>query len=127
MDRPTNLMVIVARCSWNRCRTGTTSTLMQDRVVERYPVFSQRPARPLVPLGPAPWEDDPDFDLHRHLHRVPSPSPGDDATLQRFVEERIPVPSIAATRCGRPGSSTGTGRGPWCSAGSTTRSPTGSP
>lgn len=93
MDRPNNLMVIVTLMFLESVpRWDDLAALMQHRVVERYPVFSQRPARPLVPLGLASWEDDPDFDLQRHLHRVTLPSPGDDATLQRFVEERIPVP-----------------------------------
>ena len=93
MDRPNNLMVIVTLMFLESVpRWDDLAALMQNRVVERYPVFSQRPARPLVPLGLASWEDDPDFDLQRHLHRVTLPSPGDDSTLQRFVEERIPVP-----------------------------------
>jgi len=93
MDRPNNLMVIVTLMFLESVpRWDDLAALMQNRVVERYPVFSQRPARPLVPLGLASWEDDPDFDLQRHLHRVTLPSPGDEATLQRFVEERIPVP-----------------------------------
>ena len=93
MDRPNNLMVIVTLMFLESVpRWDDLAALMQNRVIERYPVFSQRPARPLVPLGLASWEDDPDFDLQRHLHRVTLPSPGDEATLQRFVEERIPVP-----------------------------------
>lgn len=93
MDRPNNLMVIVTLMFLESVpRWDDLAALMQERVVERYPVFSQRPARPLLPLGLASWEDDPGFDLQRHLHRVTLPSPGDDATLQRFVEERIPVP-----------------------------------
>ena len=92
MDRPNNLMVIVTLMFLESVpRWDDLAALIQRRVVERYPVFSQRPAR-RVPLGLASWEDDPDFDLQRHLHRVSLPSPGDDATLQRFVEERIPVP-----------------------------------
>lgn len=92
MDRPNNLMVIVTLMILESVpRWDDLAALIQRRVVERYPVFSQRPAR-RVPLGLASWEDDPDFDLQRHLHRVTLPSPGDDATLQRFVEERIPVP-----------------------------------
>ena len=93
MDRPNNLMVIVTLMFLESVpRWDDLAELFWDRVIERYPVFSQRPARRLVPLGPSSWEDDPDFDLRRHLHRVTLPSPGDDATLQRFVEERIPVP-----------------------------------
>jgi len=93
MDRPNNLMVIVTLMFLESVpRWEDLAALMQDRVIERYPVFSQRPARPRVPLGLGSWENDPDFDLQRHLHRVTLPSPGDDSTLQRFVEERIPVP-----------------------------------
>lgn len=92
MDRPNNLMVIVTLMFLESVpRWDDLGALVQRRVVERYPVFSQRPAR-RVPLGLASWEDDPDFDLQRHLHRVTLASPGDDATLQRFEEERIPVP-----------------------------------
>lgn len=92
MDRPNNLMVIVTLMFLESVpRWDDLAALIQRRVIERYPVFSQRPAR-RVPLGLASWEDDPDFDLQRHLHRFSLPSPGDDATLQRFVEERIPVP-----------------------------------
>lgn len=92
MDRPNNLMVIVTLMILESVpRWDDLAALIQRRVVERYPVFSQRPAR-RAPLGLASWEDDPDFELQRHLHRFSLPSPGDDATLQRFVEERIPVP-----------------------------------
>lgn len=92
MDRPNNLMVIVTLMFLESVpRWDDLAALLQRRLVERYPVFSQRPD-PRAPLGLASWEDDPDFELQRHLHRVTLPSPGDDATLQRFVEERIPVP-----------------------------------
>lgn len=92
MDRPNNLMVIVTLMFLESVpRWDDLAALIQRRVVEHYPVFSQRPS-PRALLGLASWEDDPDFDLRRHLHRVSLPSPGDDATLQRFVEERIPVP-----------------------------------
>lgn len=92
MDRPNNLMVIVTLMFLESVpRWDDLAALIQRRVVEHYPVFSQRPA-PRALLGLASWEDDPDFELRRHLHRVTLPSPGDDATLQRFVEERIPVP-----------------------------------
>ena len=38
------------------------------------------------------WEDDPDFDLSRHLRRVTLPVPGNEETLQRYVDSRMSVP-----------------------------------
>jgi len=91
MDRPTNLMVIDAvlwfdgAIDWDRL-----TRLVQRRVLDRYPVFRQRPVRSL--LGGSSWVDDPDFDVSRHLLRETLPAPGDHATLQRFVEARMQQP-----------------------------------
>lgn len=40
-------------------------------------------------LTRASWEDDPEFDLSRHVERVRLPAPGDDAALERFISERM--------------------------------------
>lgn len=93
MDRPNNLMVIDGvmwfdePMDWERQRA-----VLQRRIIDRYPVFSQRPVPPSNPLGMPHWEDDPDFDLNRHLRRVKLRSPGNQASLQRFVERRMSVP-----------------------------------
>ena len=93
MDQPNNLMVIDgvmwfdARIDRDRIRA-----LLQRRLLDRYPVFSQRPVPASTPLGMTHWEDDPDFDLDRHLRRVMLPPPGDDEALQRYVEQRMSVP-----------------------------------
>lgn len=93
MDRPDNLMVIDIvvwfdePVDWERF-----AEVARLRLVERYPVFTQRPVPPTTPLGLPHWEDDPGFDLDRHLHRVTLPAPGDRLALQRYVEEQMPTP-----------------------------------
>src|SRR6478609_1168239 len=97
MDRPTNLMVIVSVVllesvpDWDR-----VLDLMRTRILEPYPVFSQRPVRPRRTLGRYRWEDDPDFDLARHVTRVTLSGGGTaaeaDAELQAYVEEHLPRP-----------------------------------
>lgn len=93
MDRPNNLMIIDSfmwfdePLDWDR-----VTRVLRTRLVGRYPVFSQRPVDSPVPLGLPQWEDDPDFDLDRHVIRTRLPEPGDDATLQTYLEEQIPRP-----------------------------------
>jgi diacylglycerol O-acyltransferase / wax synthase len=93
MDRPNNLMVIDSvmwfdeMIDWERL-----GPLIQRRLVDRYPVFSQRPVASFIPFGTPRWEDDPDFDLSQHLRRVTLPAPGDQEALQRHVENRMSVP-----------------------------------
>jgi diacylglycerol O-acyltransferase len=93
MDRPNNLMIIDSfmwfdePLDWDR-----VTRMLRARLVGRFPVFSQRPVDPPLPLGLPQWEDDPDFDLERHVYRTRLPEPGDDAALQGYLEEQIPRP-----------------------------------
>jgi WS/DGAT/MGAT family acyltransferase len=90
MDRPTNLMVIDAvlwfdgPLDWARL-----ARVVERRLLDRFPVFRQRPVRSL--LGSS-WVDDPDFELSRHLVRATLPAPGDHDALERFVEARMQEP-----------------------------------
>ena len=93
MDRPNNLMVIDGvmwfdgAIDFERLRA-----VIQRRMIDYYPVFSQRPVAPAFPFGMPQWEDDPDFDLDRHLRRITLPVPGDQEALQRVVEGRMSAP-----------------------------------
>jgi diacylglycerol O-acyltransferase len=93
MDRPDNLMVIESVMTldgpvdWDRFRT-----VLERRVVDRYPVFQQRPVASRIPLGMPHWEDDPEFDLERHLRRVVLDAPGDDTALQAYVNRFVSTP-----------------------------------
>jgi diacylglycerol O-acyltransferase len=93
MDRPNNLMVIDSimwfdgPVAWDRL-----TPVIQHRLVDRYPVFRQRPVASSSPVGMPHWRDDPDFSLTRHLHRVVLPSPGGDVELQRYIETQLHMP-----------------------------------
>ena len=62
MDRPDNLMVIDSimlldgPADWERLEA-----VVSRRLVERYPVFSQRAVDSANPVGMPHWEDDDDF------------------------------------------------------------------
>src|SRR6478735_6413535 len=93
MDRPTNLMVITSVVllesvpDWER-----VLAVVRSRIVEHYPVFSQRPVPRPGPLGRHEWADDPHFDLERHVHRVTLAGDGTDADLQAYIEGHLARP-----------------------------------
>ena len=93
MDRP-NILRVIDSVMWFE---GTIDwellgPLLQRRLVDRYPVFSQRPVPASIPFGMPQWDDDPDFSLSRHLRRTTLPPPGNEDALQRYVESRMSVP-----------------------------------
>ncbi|MEO8813887.1 MAG: wax ester/triacylglycerol synthase family O-acyltransferase [Mycobacterium sp.] len=53
------------------------------------PRFTQKLHVHPFDLTPPRWEEDPDFDLMHHLHRVALPRPGDDAELFGFVGDQM--------------------------------------
>ena len=90
MDRPSNRMVVVSlmflaeRPDWDE-----VVRLIRTRVLDRYPVFRQRPVPAPLRVGLPRWEDDPAFDLDRHVTRLTLAEPGDDSALQSHVEEHL--------------------------------------
>jgi diacylglycerol O-acyltransferase / wax synthase len=93
MDRPTNLMVINAislfdqPVDWERLKQIT-----QRRVIDRYPRFRQRVVESRLPLRAPKWQDDPDFALEHHMHRVALPGPGDERALQELIGDLMAMP-----------------------------------
>lgn len=92
-DRPNHLMVIDGMM-WTEepLDPDRLAAAIQERLVDQYPVFRQRPVEPTWPWELPSWEDDPDFSLDRHLHRVRLRSPGDDQELRRFIEKQVVRP-----------------------------------
>jgi diacylglycerol O-acyltransferase / wax synthase len=92
MDRPTNLMVINSVLWFDEpLDWPATKAVLRKRLVEPFPRFRQRAVdgRP----GAAPsWEDDPRFELARHLHRRGIPAPGDRRALQELLSDLIATP-----------------------------------
>ena len=93
MDRPTNLMVVNA-LMWldEPLDVDRAREVLRTRLVERFPRFHMRIAEPPLGIGLPSWEDDPDFDLDLHLHRIALPSPGDKAALEELVGDLVAVP-----------------------------------
>ena len=69
--------------------------VVRRRVIDRYPVFRQRPIASRLPGALPHWEDDDDFGLDRHLHHAVLPAPGDDAALQEYVGGFLATPAAA--------------------------------
>ena len=92
MDEPANLMMITgviefdAPVDWDKL-----TEVVAERLIERYPKFSQR-IRPGSLVTRAAWEDDPDFELSDHLPRVRLADPGDRHALETLVSELLSTP-----------------------------------
>jgi diacylglycerol O-acyltransferase / wax synthase len=88
MDRPTNLMVITSVMWYEEpLDRARVRELLDERLVGRYERFRQRVVESRVPLRTPHWEDDPNFDLERHIHHRALPAPGGDPELQELVSE----------------------------------------
>ena len=90
MDRPNNLMVV----DGSMVLRGTPSiddvrAVLED-AVERFPVLGRRAIK--SGLGWA-WEDDPDFDLDRHINLVELEPGTGIADLQQFMAEQRSHPA----------------------------------
>ncbi|MGD2041138.1 MAG: wax ester/triacylglycerol synthase family O-acyltransferase [Anaerolineae bacterium] len=92
VDEPTNpmvaaaIMLFSAPIEYPRLQATFEARLLSFRR------FRQRIVWPALGPGNPYWEDDPDFDLSDHLHRVILPPPGDQATLQEVVSLLISTP-----------------------------------
>ena len=92
MDSPTNLMVVNSvlwfdePVDWKRVRR-----VLQTRIIDVYPRFSQIAVEPQAPRGPY-WKDYEDFDLDLHLHHIALPAPGNDRALRELVGDLMSAP-----------------------------------
>jgi WS/DGAT/MGAT family acyltransferase len=92
-DRPNHLMVIDGimwtehPLDWSRLKAT-----IQERLIDVYPVFHQRPVEPTRPWDMPAWEDDPDFVLSHHLHHARLRRPGGDEQLRVFLQKRVSRP-----------------------------------
>ncbi len=85
LDRPTNLMMITS-VLWTATpvEPDALRALVTERMLDRYPVFRRRVATGGLP-GRSWWEDDPEFDIDRHIVVGEMPAPGDRAALEAYV------------------------------------------
>ncbi|HEX4977967.1 MAG TPA: wax ester/triacylglycerol synthase family O-acyltransferase [Nocardioides sp.] len=93
MDRADNLMVIESLMmldgpvDWDRFKAT-----VEHRILDRFPVFRQRPVPSRLPMVAPHWEDDPDFDLERHFVHARLPRPGHDRQLQAYLDRHLGRP-----------------------------------
>jgi diacylglycerol O-acyltransferase / wax synthase len=93
MDRPTNLMVVNSVLWFDEpMDLDRGRDVVRERLVGRFPRFRQRVVEPRAGMGLPYWEDDPNFDLDRHLHHVALPAPGDSRALQDLVGDIMSTP-----------------------------------
>ncbi len=91
MDSPENLMMVHAimwtdqQLDWQSLRGELAAGML-----ELFPKFRQHPVPASIPFGRAGWQDDPDFDVERHIVRHRLPSPGDRRALESYIATQIP-------------------------------------
>lgn len=89
MDRPTNLMIVNSVMWFDEVVDEVAlRAVLEDRMVERFPRFTQR----AVEDHGIWWEDAADFDLDAHLHHATLPAPAGRAELEDFVAGLVSVP-----------------------------------
>lgn len=93
MEHPTNLMMITGVMVLEQpLDIARLKSTIQQRVLDRFPRFSQRVVDVGFPLKSYHWEIDPNFEIDSHIHRIALPAPADQHMLQDFVSSMMSVP-----------------------------------
>jgi WS/DGAT/MGAT family acyltransferase len=81
------------------CVARLEGTLSRDALIDRLEArlprlrrYAQRAVPVPLALGHPTWEDDPDFAVHRHVHRWALPAPGGEDELREAVETLLAHP-----------------------------------
>ena len=97
MGRPTNPMIVNGLLRFARpVDYNRAKDTIRERLIKPFPRFRQRVIEPTLGIGRPSWEDETEFDLDLHVHRVALPAPGDDAALRQLASERVVRPLDAA-------------------------------
>ena len=89
MECPTNLMMIVGVLMFD----GRLAVARVRRTLERrFLAFRRFRQRAVQDATGAWWEDDPNFDMDSHLHRVALPGKADKAELEALVSDLASTP-----------------------------------
>lgn len=88
MDRPNNLMYVHSLMWFEQpVEPGAVRQVLDERCVQRFPVFHRRPVQR---NGSWFWEDDPSFDIDRHIRQVEVL--GDERALKDHIGRRMAQP-----------------------------------
>ncbi len=92
MEDPTNLMMVTGVLTFTQpVHYAAIQEVLQKRFL-KFIRFRQRIVQSRLPLVTPYWEDDADFDLRAHLHRIALPAPGDQSALQELVSDLMSTP-----------------------------------
>ncbi|KAB2844209.1 MAG: wax ester/triacylglycerol synthase family O-acyltransferase [Burkholderiales bacterium] len=89
MDRRANLMMI---CGVMVFREPLAYERLRQVLAERFASFHRFRQRPVQQAALSLWEDDGEFDIDCHLHRVALPGKADTAELQRYASDLMGTP-----------------------------------
>ncbi len=92
MEDPTNLMMVTGVLTFKEPLEFTAVKNVLIKRFLKFDRFKQRIIQSRLPLTAPYWEDDEDFDLNAHVHRIALPAPGDQATLQELVSDLMSTP-----------------------------------
>lgn len=92
MEHPTNLMMITGVLIFDEPVEFERLQEVVEKRLLRYPRFQKRIVQSRIPLAPAYWEKDPNFDIRIHLRRIALPSPGDQTALEELVSTLMSTP-----------------------------------
>jgi WS/DGAT/MGAT family acyltransferase len=88
MEDPTNLMMITGVFIFDQpVDFDRLLATLNVRLIQRFRRFRQRVVAKRSRFGRPYWEEDPNFELSNHIHRVALPSPGDHTALQAMVSD----------------------------------------
>jgi len=88
MEDPTNLMMITGIFIFDEpVDFERLKATLDVRFVQRFRRFRQRVVAKRSRFGRPYWEEDPNFALSNHIHRVALPAPGDRVALQTMVSD----------------------------------------
>ncbi len=92
-ERPNQLMHVGCVAELDRAPSfpGLVE-LVRERLCNRIRRYRQRPVRATLDLDRPTWEDDPAFDVHRHVRRVALPAPGGAAELHELIDTLYAAP-----------------------------------
>jgi len=92
MEDPTNLMMVTGILTFQEVLDlEAVKEVLRKRFL-KFDRFKQRIVQSRIPLTAPYWEDDDDFDLNAHVHRIALPAPGDQAALQELVSDLMSTP-----------------------------------
>ncbi len=92
MEDPTNLMMVSGVLTFRKpLDIDLLRTVIEHRLL-KFDRFRMRVVSPRLPLVPAYWEFDPNFNLDAHIHHIALPEPGDKESLQALSGDLMSTP-----------------------------------